>query len=310
MEFADRVFLFHDKTLIFGGTPAYMFFKYGREYRLRLAFDAGLLENDAMAEILRRAQGAGARVRANLGTMLILMVPAFPTATVAAFIKELTINTKEYGITSIHISVPDSQEVCQRAINESKSRLPLYETIPPLNLSSSALVQISEHPLWKRKTSGCCGESQIKAFGRKYYAFYAYYKIYFIVMMTSSALAGIAIGLIQSDLLVHLEIDASKSLHGELLNVESRKQNTTLVLLLDNSTDATSVANNYILSDTYSTDAEIDFVEYTALAEKESLTEYLVTRAIDSPQHYVTLYAYGIGIYDKNNTMKCLKPGA
>lgn len=86
----------------------------GREYRLRLAFDAGLLENDAMAEILRRAQGAGARVRANLGTMLILMVPAFPTATVAAFIKELTINTKEYGITSIHISVPDSQEVCQR----------------------------------------------------------------------------------------------------------------------------------------------------------------------------------------------------
>lgn len=40
-----------------------------------------------------------------------------------------------------------------------------------------------EHPLWKRKTSGCCGESQIKAFGRKYYAFYAYYKIYFIVMV-------------------------------------------------------------------------------------------------------------------------------
>lgn len=34
--------------------------------------------------------------------------------------------------------------------------------------------------------------------------------------MTSSALAGVAIGLIQSDLLVHLEIDASKSLHGEV----------------------------------------------------------------------------------------------
>ncbi|KPJ09458.1 ATP-binding cassette sub-family A member 8 [Papilio machaon] len=174
MEFADRVFLFDDKTLIFGGTPAYMFFKYGREYRLRLTFEAGILENEAMPEILRRAQGAGARVRANLGSLLILMVPVFPTASVAAFIKELTIHTKEYGITSMHISVPDSQEVC----------------------------------------------------------------------------------------------------------------------------------HSYILSDTNSTDAEIDFIEYTAFAEKESLTEYLVTRAIDSPQHYVTLYAYGIEIYDKNDTLK------
>ncbi|KPJ00279.1 ATP-binding cassette sub-family A member 5 [Papilio xuthus] len=173
MEFADRVFLFDDKTLIFGGTPAYMFFKYGREYRLRLTFEAGLLENEAMPEILRRAQGAGARVRANLGSLLILMVPAFPTASVAAFIKELTIHTKDYGITSMHVSVPDSQEVCHRQVTST---------------------------------------------------------------------------------------------------------------------------------DTNSTDAEIDFIEYTALAEKE--TEYLVTRAIDSPQHYVTLYAYGIEIYDMNNTLK------
>lgn len=36
LEYADRVFLFDSRMLIFGGTPAYMFFKYGEKFSLYL----------------------------------------------------------------------------------------------------------------------------------------------------------------------------------------------------------------------------------------------------------------------------------
>ncbi|XP_068626404.1 ATP-binding cassette sub-family A member 17-like [Battus philenor] len=303
LEFADRVFLFDNKILIFGGTPAYLFFKYGREYRLRLTFNCGSLENEAMPEILGKAHEAGAKVRAHLGSLLILRVPAFPTAKVAALVKDFTEKSEIYGITSMNISVPDSQEVYNRAIHDSKPRPRLEEAMLLQNISKSALVQVAEFPFWKRKRKAGCGGSQIKVFARKFFTFYVYYKIYLIMMMVSAILAGITIGISQSNLLVHLEEDhaTGRILHGELLTVESTDKNTTLVLHLDNSSAAISVANSYVLSETHSTAQEIEKIQYTALAKQESLTEYLVTRAIDSPQMFVSLFAYGIDVSTNKN---------
>ncbi|CAH2049945.1 unnamed protein product, partial [Iphiclides podalirius] len=173
LEYADRVFLFDSKVLVFGGTPGYLFFQFGREYRLRLTFSRGSLDNDALPEILLKAQVAGAKVRANLGSLLILRLPTTPTAAAAALVKDLTENSSRYGITSMNISVPDSEEVC----------------------------------------------------------------------------------------------------------------------------------NSYVLSETNATADEIDAIGYTALASRESLKEYLVTRAIDAPQHYVRMFAYGIDAKSQNGSL-------
>lgn len=38
IEYADRIFVFDSKILVFGGTPAYMFFKYGKLTVMLLVF--------------------------------------------------------------------------------------------------------------------------------------------------------------------------------------------------------------------------------------------------------------------------------
>ncbi|RVE40332.1 hypothetical protein evm_015018 [Chilo suppressalis] len=122
LEFADRVFVFDSKTLVFGGTPGYMFFKYGREYRVRMTFRGSYNHgSQTMSELLQRASEAGASVRAHLGSLLILRLPSSPTPAVAALIKHLDDNASKYGIISMSISLPDTEEVTKRAIIESKA---------------------------------------------------------------------------------------------------------------------------------------------------------------------------------------------
>lgn len=69
---------------------------------------------DRVKELLDRAERAGATVRAHLGSLLILRLPASPTATVAELVKDLTDNSNKYGLTSFNITVADSDEVCRR----------------------------------------------------------------------------------------------------------------------------------------------------------------------------------------------------
>ncbi|CAK1601646.1 unnamed protein product [Parnassius mnemosyne] len=304
LEYADRVFLFNNKVLVFGGTPAYLFFKFGREYRVRLTFQSGSLDNEAIPEILQKAHVAGAKVRAHLGSLLILRLPTTPTAKVAALIRNLAENSNAYGITSMNISIPDSEEVCHRAIHESNLGTPLFQSSADTrDISNNALKQIGEQPIWKKHTTACSVGVQLKVIGWKYYTFYTYHKLFLSMTILSAVTAGVTIGISLSTLLTYLEKDHSsmKTLHGELLTVEALKQNTTMVLHLDNSSFATSVAKSYVLSETNSTISDIEKIVYTALAKSESLTEYLITRAIDSPQHYVWEFAYGIDIKSHKN---------
>ncbi|CAD0194553.1 unnamed protein product [Chrysodeixis includens] len=57
-----------------------------------------------------------------------------------------------------------------------------------------------------------------------------------------------------------------------------------------------SDSDEYVMSETNALERQVKNMEYTALPHTESLTEYLVTRAIDSPQLYVYLYAYGMDV--------------
>ncbi|XP_038207795.1 ABC transporter A family member 4-like [Zerene cesonia] len=230
MEYADRVFIFDNRSLVFGGTPAFMFFKYGREYRLRITFRNNRY-TEGKDELLDKASEVGATVRAHLGTLLILRVPTRPTAKVADFVKTMNDNASKYGILSISISIADSEEVL------------------------------------------------------------------------SALIAGVFIGLSLSQVLTDIEHDrvAKKILHGEILTVEALEQKTTLVLQSDNSSAAQSIANAYVLSETNATEKEIENMAYTALQHTESITEYLVTRAIDSPQHYVYMFAYGMEVSSIND---------
>ncbi|CAH0694939.1 unnamed protein product [Spodoptera exigua] len=193
IEYADRIFVFDSKILVFGGTPAYMFFKYGREYRVRMTMKSGI-SDDTIKELLNRAEQAGATVRAHLGSLLILRLPASPTATVAELVKDLTDNSNKYGLTSFNISVADSEEVCRRFANEQTDYL----------------------------------------------------------MLLAAITAGAALGFSLSSVLFHMDPGRG-----------SKK-----------------------------------------VISGESLTEYLVTRAIDSPQVYVYMYAYGMDVStDANGTV-------
>ncbi|CAH0405612.1 unnamed protein product [Chilo suppressalis] len=117
-------------------------------------------------------------------------------------------------------------------------------------------------------------------------------------MTISTLIAGVLIGISLSNILAHLDKNknAYMTTHKKVLSVEALEQKTTIVVKLDNTTSARSVANAYVLSDTKATDKEIQDMRYTAIPHSESMTEYLVTRAIDSPQHYVYMYAYGVDV--------------
>ncbi|KAH9633506.1 hypothetical protein HF086_013183 [Spodoptera exigua] len=259
IEYADRIFVFDSKILVFGGTPAYMFFKYGREYRVRMTMKSGI-SDDTIKELLNRAEQAGATVRAHLGSLLILRLPASPTATVAELVKDLTDNSNKYGLTSFNISVADSEEVCRRAIMDSRLHVAEFE-----------------------------GHTSKRS---------------------KRALSKI-MGFSLSSVLFHMDPGrgSKKVISGEMqiLSVESLEIYTTLVLRADNSSASQSIAHGYVLSDTKATQNEIENIEYTSLPHTESLTEYLVTRAIDSPQVYVYMYAYGMDVStDANGTVNVM----
>ncbi|CAG9796919.1 unnamed protein product [Diatraea saccharalis] len=152
----------------------------GREYRVRMTFRGSYGQDDeVVSELVQAAVAVGGSVRAHLGSLLILRLPAAPTHAVAALIAHFDRDANKYGIVSMSISLPDTEEVTKR----------------------------STSPLFRQF--------------------------------------------------------------------------------------CTRVPEN---RDTKATEKEIQDIRYTALAYTESMTEYLVTRAIDSPQHYVYMYAYGTDI--------------
>ncbi|VVC95906.1 unnamed protein product, partial [Leptidea sinapis] len=120
LEYSDRVFIFDHKSLVFGGTPSYLFFKYGRDYRLRISFKGNPYTKER-DDLLQRAIDVGGSVRADLGSMLILRIATSPTHVVAKLVEHLHENLQHYRIASFHISVPDAEEVCSRAIFESRA---------------------------------------------------------------------------------------------------------------------------------------------------------------------------------------------
>ncbi|XP_050362505.1 ABC-type organic anion transporter ABCA8-like [Nymphalis io] len=304
VEFADRVFIFDNRVLVRGGTPAYIFFKYGREYRVRLTLrSAGRLNEDNVNKLLQRTSEAGATIRAHLGSLLILRLPASPTANVAALISDLTKHSHKYGIVSMNISLPDSEEVCNRAIYESRAAV--HGTVEEHEITRNALNNLSEPIPWRRKTSSFGNLTHLSYMAWKFIDFYRHYRFYFIITVLSALVAGVFIGLTLATVLVEMERDrATKTiLHGEMLTVESLELKTNLILRSDNSSDAKSVANSYVFSETNATEKQIENMHYTALFYPESLTEYLVTRAIDSPQQYVYMFAYGLDVASKNDTL-------
>ncbi|XP_050680524.1 ATP-binding cassette sub-family A member 17-like [Leptidea sinapis] len=115
LEYSDRVFIFDHKSLVFGGTPSYLFFKYGRDYRLRISFKGNPYTKER-DDLLQRAIDVGGSVRADLGSMLILRIATSPTHVVAKLVEHLHENLQHYRIASFHISVPDAEEVCSRFV--------------------------------------------------------------------------------------------------------------------------------------------------------------------------------------------------
>ncbi|XP_064072922.1 ATP-binding cassette sub-family A member 17-like [Vanessa tameamea] len=301
VEFADRVFIFDHRVLVRGGTPAYIFFKYGREYRVRLTLrSAGRSNEEKVNELLRRTSESGATIRAHLGYLLILRLPASPTANVAALISDLTKHSNKYGIASMNISLPDSEEV-----SISESRATVHGTVEEHEITRNALNNLSEPIAWRRKSSPFGNLTHLSYMAWKFIDFYRHYRFYFIVTVLSALVAGVFIGLSLSTVLGELERDrATKTiLHGEILTVESLELKTNLILRSDNSSDAKSIANSYVFSETNATEQQVENMHYTALLYPESLTEYLVTRAIDSPQQYVYMFAYGLDVASKNDTL-------
>ncbi|CAK1544413.1 unnamed protein product [Leptosia nina] len=297
LEYADRVFIFDKKTLVFGGTPAYMFFKYGRDYRIRITFRNNRYTNEK-DELLEKAAEAGAKIRAHLGTLLILKVPTHPTANVAKLVQILSNDSSKFGIVSMNISIPDSEEVCNRAIFESRAAL--HGTPEAHEVSRTALAHLGTTNEWRPSRAPYSLDNiiHLSYIGQKFISFYNQNRVVLIFTVISAFVAGVFIGLSLSQVLIDIEHDrvAKQILHGEILTVEALEQKTTLVLRTDNSTQAQSIANAYVLSETNATEKEIENMKYTALSDVESITEYLVTRAIDSPQHYVYMYAYGLDV--------------
>ncbi|XP_063549136.1 uncharacterized protein LOC134756238 [Cydia strobilella] len=339
LEHADRVFLFDRKVLVFGGSPAYMFFKYGREYRVRMNFRVrGSLDNEKVEELVDRAMEMGGQVRAYVGTLLILRLPTSPTDVTAEFVKEITENANHYGITSLNISLPDSEEIHKRAINDSRKQIISYTGYGGYtNASEQALRELTKPKLWKRKKSPILTITLLKQTLWKYVSFYIHYRLFLIItvdtmtwwmassresdlprgpkfkhpwerlfalQMLSAIVTGAIIGVFLSFQLNEMEtIISSSRLLGEKMTVEALEQSTTLVLRVYNTDDAISVATGYALSTTGARSAETQNMFYTALPYTESSTEYLMLRAIDSPQHYVYAYAYGMELKDESGIL-------
>ncbi|XP_061385750.1 ATP-binding cassette sub-family A member 17-like [Danaus plexippus] len=305
LEYADRVFIFDNKLLVFGGSPAYMFFKYGREYRVRLTLKSGSFSSDEdVNELLKRTTEAGATIRAHLGTLLILRLPAIPTATVAALVKDLSENSDKYEIVSMNISIPDSEEVCNRAIFESRANI--HGSEEHHQRIKIALNHLAEAAPIKRQKSYVGNLTHLKYTWAKFVAYYRHYRLYFFVTILLAITSGIFIGLSLATVLGEIERDrATKAiLHGEVLTVEALEQKTNLILRADSSSESKSVVNAYVFSETMATEKQIENMFYTALSAPESITEYLVTRAIDSPQQYVFLYAYGLDVAEVNGSLR------
>ncbi|OWR47990.1 ATP-binding cassette transporter sub-family A [Danaus plexippus plexippus] len=305
LEYADRVFIFDNKLLVFGGSPAYMFFKYGREYRVRLTLKSGSFSSDEdVNELLKRTTEAGATIRAHLGTLLILRLPAIPTATVAALVKDLSENSDKYEIVSMNISIPDSEEVCNRAIFESRANI--HGSEEHHQRIKIALNHLAEAAPIKRQKSYIGNLTHLKYTWAKFVAYYRHYRLYFFVTILLAITSGIFIGLSLATVLGEIERDrATKAiLHGEVLTVEALEQKTNLILRADSSSESKSVVNAYVFSETMATEKQIENMFYTALSAPESITEYLVTRAIDSPQQYVFLYAYGLDVAEVNGSLR------
>ncbi|XP_012551102.2 cholesterol transporter ABCA5 isoform X1 [Bombyx mori] len=292
LEYADRVFLFDNKILVFGGTPAYMFFKYGREYKLRLTLrSGGALDT---TELLEKSEEAGATVRAHLGSLLILKLPTTPTDKVTAFIRDLTENATKFGVIALNISLPDSEEICRRAMADTATE----ERSVSRQISENAIKRITEPVDWQRDKTYCTNVRLLRSVAWKYFTFYVHYRLFLIITLLSTLLAGVFIGLSLSTILSELNQSriVTNTMKQEVLNAEGRNHVTTLVLRTDNSSAARSVANAYVFSEPNSTVSDIGGVVYMAIPSSESLTEYLVTRAIDSPQQYVNMHAYGMDV--------------
>ncbi|XP_061708226.1 ABC transporter A family member 5-like [Cydia pomonella] len=306
LEHADRVFLFDRKILVFGGSPAYMFFKYGREYRVRMTFRVrGSLDNEKVEELVDRAVEMGGQVRAYVGTLLILRLPTSPTDVTAEFVKEITENANHYGITSLNISLPDSEEIHKRAINDSRKQIISYTGYDShTNTSEQALRELTKPKLWTRNKSPCLNISLLKQTVWKYVSFYIHYRLFLIITMLSAIVTGAIIGVYLSYQLNEMETTISSSrLLGEKMTVEALEQSTTLVLKVYNTDDAISVATGYAMSTTGARSKETQNMFYTALPYTESSSEYLMLRAIDSPQHYVYAYAYGMELKDEGEIL-------
>ncbi|CAH3968524.1 unnamed protein product [Pieris brassicae] len=275
LEYADRVFIFDNKILLFGGTPAYMFFKYGRDYRVRITFGSNRYteEND---ELLEKASEAGASIRAHLGTLLILKVPTHPTANVAKLIQTLHEGADKYGIVSMSISIPDSEEVSNRAIFESRATT--HGTPREHTISRTALGHIESSPdNWiPTRIYNFDNFIHLSYIGQKFTSFYKQYRIVLIFTVISAVVAGAFIGLSLSQLLSDIEEDrvAKKILHGDILTVEALEQKTTLVVRTDNSSYGQSIASAYVLSETNATEKEIENIVYTALLDIEMRVLY------------------------------------
>lgn len=64
---------------------------------------------------MEEAKKVNATIRAYLGSMLILRLPTIPTANVANFVGYLNHNMRRLGMESMTVTVPDSEEVCNRS---------------------------------------------------------------------------------------------------------------------------------------------------------------------------------------------------
>ncbi|KAJ8735281.1 hypothetical protein PYW07_006901 [Mythimna separata] len=297
LEYADRVFVFDRELLVFGGTPAYMFFRFGREYRLRLSFKSSGLTEEEQKQLFERVELAGARVRAHLGSLLILRLPTSPSARVAELLKDLHENSKRYGITSFVISVADTDEVCRRAILDS--RVVKSSITEQTIVSREALNHFTTTLPWRRQTS--CTNTHLTYIMSKFSSFHAQNKKMLAITFVAAVLSGLLLGLSLSQLLQQMDPATFKSGQGHVLNVENLRITTTLVLRADSSATSISIANGYVMSDTKAVQKDIENMDYTAIPHTESLTEYLATRAIDSPQVYVYIYAYGMEVFTKGN---------
>ncbi|XP_047984893.1 uncharacterized protein LOC125225295 isoform X2 [Leguminivora glycinivorella] len=264
----------------------------------------GSLENEKLEELVDRAIEMGGQVRAYVGTLLILRLPTSPTSVTAEFIKQVTDRASYYGITSLNISLPDSEEIHKRAISESRKGIISYAgyTASYLDSSEQALRALTEPKLWQRMDSAYMTISLLKQTVWKYVSFYIHYRLFLIITMLSAMVTGAIIGVFLSYQLNEMATTMSSSRwQGEKMTVEFMEQSTILVLRVSFTDEAFSIATGYAMSTTGAKPVETANMYYTAIPFTESLSEYLVLRAIDSPQHYVYAYAYGMELKDEEN---------